>query len=74
MSRVDEHQNGLATLIGLKPTTSCVTGMFRFVSLLSVDVCRCPSLKELPSIVHSADVQNSLPISAPYATLMLHLA
>jgi len=63
----------LATLMGLEPTTSYVTGMFGLISLLCVDVCRCPSLLGVASSVRSADVRRGLPISAPYATLMLHL-
>jgi len=34
----------LATLMGLEPTTSCVTGMFRSISPLSVDVYKRPWL------------------------------
>src|SRR6516162_6173526 len=60
--------------MGLEPPTSYVTGMFRFVSLLSVDVCKRPSYHALGRGAYSADVRRSMPIFAPYATLMLHLS
>jgi hypothetical protein len=58
----------LATLMGLEPTTSCVTGTFGLISLLSVGVYKRPSLWGLPSIVHSADVARCPPMYAHYAT------
>ena len=58
----------LATLMGLEPKTSYVTGMFRFVSPLRVDVCKRPSCRAPGRGAYSANVRRSLPISAPYAT------
>jgi hypothetical protein len=58
---------------GLEPTTSYVTGTFGLISLLSVDVYRCPSLLGILNNVSSADVSRCPPMYARYASLMLHL-
>jgi len=62
-----------ATLMGLEPTTSCVTGMFRFVAPLLADVCERPFCGVLTRCADSADAYKCLWISAPNATRMLQL-
>jgi hypothetical protein len=69
--RVVSTVNGkLATLMGLEPTASCVTGMFRFVSRLSVDVSKRPSYRALTRGADSADIRS---LCYTYATPRLNL-